>query len=94
MAGAQVVAWPEPKPLLSNGTTEYWVSPESSCHCDNGYPIVLRPKLRNNREREKKVIHIVPRTANYHRFLAFLVSGSYAPVVFMPRLLGRKAIQS
>jgi hypothetical protein len=26
-------------------------------------------------------------TANYLRFLAFLVSGSYAPVVLMPRVL-------
>jgi hypothetical protein len=38
------------------------------------------------RKREK-VIHIVPRTANYLRFLAFLVRGSYAPVFLMPRLL-------
>jgi hypothetical protein len=30
------------------------------------------------------VYHIVPRTAKYLRFLAFLVSGSYAPVVLMP----------
>jgi hypothetical protein len=32
------------------------------------------------------VVHIVPTTANYLRFLAFLVNGSYAPVVLMPRL--------
>jgi hypothetical protein len=32
------------------------------------------------------VIYIVPMTDNYLRFLAFLVSGSYAPVVLMPRL--------
>ncbi len=38
------------------------------------------------RKREN-VIHIIPRTANYLRFLAFLVSGSYAPVVLMPHLL-------
>jgi hypothetical protein len=35
VAGARVVAWPEPKTLLSNGTLAYWVSPESSCHCKN-----------------------------------------------------------
>ncbi len=38
------------------------------------------------RKREK-VINNVHRTANYLRFLAFLVSGSYAPVVLMPHLL-------
>ncbi len=31
------------------------------------------------------MIHTVPRTANYLRFSAILVSGSYAPVVLMPR---------
>jgi hypothetical protein len=31
------------------------------------------------------VVHIVPTTANYLRFLAILVSGAYAPVVLMPR---------
>ncbi len=39
------------------------------------------------RRKREKVIHIVPRTANYLRFLAFLVSGSYAPVVLMSCLL-------
>ncbi len=38
------------------------------------------------RKREK-VIHIVPRSANYLIVLAFLVSGSHAPVVLMSRLL-------
>jgi hypothetical protein len=33
------------------------------------------------------VVHIVPTTANYLRFLDFLVSVSYAPVFLMPRLL-------
>jgi hypothetical protein len=33
------------------------------------------------------VVHIVPTTANYLRFLAFLVFVSYAPVFLMPRLL-------
>jgi hypothetical protein len=33
------------------------------------------------------VHHIIPRTANYLRFSAFLVSGSYAPVILMPRPL-------
>ncbi len=47
----------------------------------------MRPKHKNNGKREKKVILIVPRTANYLRFLAFIVSGSYAPVVLRPRLL-------
>jgi hypothetical protein len=61
----------------------YWVSPESSCHCENNSHIVLRPKRRNIREREKRL----STSANYLRFLAFLVSGSYAPVVLMPRLL-------
>jgi hypothetical protein len=31
------------------------------------------------------VVHIVPTTANYLRFLAILVSGAYAQVVRMPR---------
>jgi hypothetical protein len=30
-----IVAWPEPKPLWSNGTPAYWVAPESSCHGKN-----------------------------------------------------------
>jgi hypothetical protein len=30
-----IVSWPEPKPLWSNGTPAYWVSPESSCHGEN-----------------------------------------------------------
>jgi hypothetical protein len=34
---------------------------------------------------EEAAVHIVPTTANYLRFLAILVSGSYAPVVIMPR---------
>jgi hypothetical protein len=34
-AEARVVAWPEPEPLLSNGTPAYWVLLESSCHCKN-----------------------------------------------------------
>jgi hypothetical protein len=33
------------------------------------------------------VHHIIPRTAKYLIFLAILVSGSYAPVVLMPRPL-------
>jgi hypothetical protein len=33
------------------------------------------------------VHHIVPRTAKYFTFLAFFMSGSYAPVVLMPRPL-------
>jgi hypothetical protein len=37
------------------------------------------------RKREE-VILIVPRTANYLRFMAFLVSGSYTLVVLMPHL--------
>jgi hypothetical protein len=36
------------------------------------------------------VHHIIPRTANYLRFLAFLVSGSYAPVVLSPVHYGRE----
>jgi hypothetical protein len=40
------------------------------------------------KERIEKVIHIVPRTANYLRFLAYLVSGLYALVLMlMPHLL-------
>jgi hypothetical protein len=39
------------------------------------------------RKKRRNVVHIVPTTANYLRFLAFLVSGAYAPVVLMPRLL-------
>ncbi len=35
VTGAQVVAWPEPEPLLSNGTPAYWVLPESSRHFKN-----------------------------------------------------------
>jgi hypothetical protein len=34
------------------------------------------------------VVHIVPMTANYLRFLAILVSGAYAPMVLMPRRIG------
>ncbi len=30
------------------------------------------------------IVHIVPTTAYYLRFLAILVSGAYAPVVLMP----------
>ncbi len=41
IAVARVVAWPEPKPLLSNGTPTYWVYPESSCHRENNSHIVL-----------------------------------------------------
>ncbi len=41
--------------------------------------------MKEYRRKREKVIYIVPRTANYLRFLAFLVSGSYAPVVLMPR---------
>jgi hypothetical protein len=33
------------------------------------------------------VVHIVSTTANYLNFFAFLVSGAYAPVVLIPRLL-------
>ncbi len=39
------------------------------------------------RDPEAVVVHNVPTTANYLRFLAFLVRGSYAPVVLMPRPL-------
>jgi hypothetical protein len=42
----------------------------------------MRAKCRNN----KTVVHTVPTTANYLRFLAFLMSGSYAPLVLIPRL--------
>ncbi len=31
----QIVAWPEPKSLWSNGTPAYWVFLESSCHGKN-----------------------------------------------------------
>ncbi len=55
MARAQVVAWPKPKPLLSNGTSEYWVSLKSFCHCETNSCIVLRPKCRNEAEREKRL---------------------------------------
>jgi hypothetical protein len=50
-----MVAWPETKPLLSNGTLAYWVSSESSCHCENNSQFVVRPKRRNNQEREKRL---------------------------------------
>jgi hypothetical protein len=46
----------------------------------------MRAKHRNNLEKGEMVVHIVPTTANYLSFFAFLVSGSYAPVVLMPRL--------
>jgi hypothetical protein len=32
-----------------------WVSPESSCHCDNNSHIILRLKRRNIGEREKRL---------------------------------------
>jgi hypothetical protein len=32
------------------------------------------------------VVHIIPKTANYFRFLVILVSGSYASVILMPHL--------
>jgi hypothetical protein len=81
--------WLEPKPLLSNRTPGYWVLPESSCHCENNAHILLRPKHRNNGEREKRLsTSYLELLIYYLRFLAFLVSGSNAPVVFMPRLLG------
>ncbi len=34
----------------------------------------------------EKVDHVVPTLDNYLRFLAYLVSVSYAPVFLMPRL--------
>ena len=39
------------------------------------------------------VVHIVPTTANYLRFLAILVSGAYAPVVLMPRRIRQYSIE-
>ena len=33
----------------------------------------------------EKVHHIVPKFSKYLRFLDFLVSGAYAPVVLVPR---------
>jgi hypothetical protein len=33
--GTLVVVWPEPKPLWSNVTLAYWISPESFCHGKN-----------------------------------------------------------
>ncbi len=83
---AQVVWWPQPKPLWSNG-------PRHIGYCRKALVIVrtiLTLYWGQNAgilEKEGKVIHIVPRTADYLRFMAFLVSGSYAPVVLMPHLL-------
>ncbi len=50
-----VKAWSELKPLWSNGTPAYWVSLESSWSCENNSHIVLRPKCRNNGERENRL---------------------------------------
>ncbi len=87
MARAQVGAQPEPKPLWSNGPqhigyrrkalvivrtilTLYW-----------GQKVGIMKKTRTSCTQ-----CTIPMTANYLRFLAFLVSGSYAPVVLMPDL--------
>jgi hypothetical protein len=43
-------------------------------------------KVEEQQRKGETVVHIIPTTANYLRFLAFLVSGSYAPVVLMPQL--------
>ncbi len=83
-------AWPSPscgvagaRTTFVQWTPAYWVSPESSCHCENDSHIVLRPKCRNIGERDKRLSTMY--LENYLRFLAILVSGSYAPVVLMPR---------
>jgi hypothetical protein len=47
VAGAQTT--------FAQWTPAYWVSPESSCHCENDSHIVLRPKRRNIGEREKRL---------------------------------------
>jgi hypothetical protein len=58
-----IVAWPEPK-LLGGWSPNhfgpmapgiYWVSPESSCHCENDSNILLRPKHKNIGERDKRL---------------------------------------
>ncbi len=53
----------------------------------------MRAKRRIYQEGEAAV-HIVPTTANYHRFLAISVSGRYAPVVVMPRVNLEEPISS
>jgi hypothetical protein len=40
--------------------------------------------MQNLVRKGEAVVHIIPTTANYLRFLALLVSGAYAPVVLMP----------
>ncbi len=88
-----VVAWPEPIPLRSNGNPAYWVSLEScKCHQDS-HIIILGLQHWNDREKEKKVVHIVPNFANYLSFLTFLGSVSYALVFLMPWLMGNVEYQ-
>ncbi len=47
----------------------------------------MMAKRRIYVEKGEAAVHIVPMTANYLRFLAILVSGRYAPVVIMPRVI-------
>ncbi len=67
-------------------TPAYWVSPESSCHCENNSHIVLRPTRRNIGEREKRL------STSYLELLIILdfwlfsewflcLGGSYAPSI-------------
>ncbi len=55
-------AWPSPscgvaraRTTFVQWTPAYWVSPENSYDCENNSHIVLRPKCRNIREREKRL---------------------------------------
>jgi hypothetical protein len=61
--------------------------PESSCHFENDYHIVLRPNRWNIGEREKRLSTPYLELLIVLDFLVILVSGSYALVVLMPHLL-------
>ncbi len=53
VAQARVVDTVAGAPTTLVQTPAYWISPESSCHCEKNSHIVLRPKHGNNPEREK-----------------------------------------
>jgi hypothetical protein len=85
VARAWVVVWLVPEPLCP-------MEPRHIGYCQEALVIVRTiltlywgQHVQKRRKREK-VIHILSRTANYLRFLAFLASGSYALVVLMPHL--------
>ncbi len=80
-----VVAWPSPSCMVARAQTTfvkwtpaYWISPESSCHCDKDSHIVLRPKSRNNHEREKRL------STSYLELLIILDFWLFKGVVLMP----------